>query len=157
MCVIVKTKLKYLTYYYRITLHKRDANHCEVIKHCIKSKATLESSGDTANNNTIFENTTNLKTNLTSNATGEPNESSGIKPEMPWPMTNQTTKSPTDKPSVEPTKKPTEKRSTDIIDILIGSRRRRANRSKKVSHVITFNFEQIIIYNFFQCCIHVVK
>lgn len=145
MCHCETVQLRYLTNYYRITLHNKGDNHCEVIKHCIKPKATLKSTTDTAHNST-FENTTNLETNLTGNATAESNKSSGAT----IPMTDEVaTKKPdevaTEKPSDEPTKKATEKRSTDIIDILIGSRRRRGNRKKKVSHTSTFNFKQIIL------------
>ena len=77
--------------------------------------ATTTTNITVANN----ENTTILG-NGTNNATAEPEESSGTTPVMP--MTN------------EPTKKPTEKRATDIIDILIGNRRRRAKRAKRVSY-----------------------
>lgn len=69
--------------------------------------------------NYIYGNTT-IFSNETNNATVEPDESSGTTPVMPA--------------TSEPTKKPTEKRATDIIDILIGDRRRRAKRAKRVSY-----------------------
>ena len=68
----------------------------------------------TVDNSTNFENET-----VHENQTNYLDESSGmIVPETPAT------------PS-EPTKKPTEKRSTEIIDILIGSRRRRARVSQR--------------------------
>ena len=83
------------------------------------SNITTADNSTTVDNSTTFENQTN-KTN--------PDESSGMTPEV-TPMTNE----PMTK---EPTKKPTEKRSTDIIDILIGSRRRRASRVRRYFDLI---------------------
>lgn len=69
----------------------------------------------TINNSTDFKNET-----VYENKTNKLDESSGMTPVTLTPS--------------EPTKKPTEKRSTEIIDILIGSRRRRA----RVSHADIF-------------------
>lgn len=90
----------------------------------ITDNGTLENTTilDTADNGTfenvtIFHNQTDVKV--------EPSESSGITPVMP--TTN------------EPTKKPTEKRGTDIINILIGNRRRKAtNRVSEMPLISCF-------------------
>lgn len=118
-----KNNNEYFTYF-RITLHNKGDNYCEVIKHCIKSKTRMQ-------NVIATEIPTINTTNITiDNETVELNESSGS---GMIPVTPEATEIITPATDQQPTKKPTEKRSTDIIDILIGSRRRRANRSKKVS------------------------
>ena len=75
----------------------------------------------TVDNSTTFENKT-----IYNNKTNNLDESSGMIPEA-TSMTSEAT------PTSEPTKKPTEKRSTEIIDILIGSRRRRAGRVSQIA------------------------
>ena len=89
----------------------------------MENATITNSSNITIANNDTFTNTTTFD-NATNNVTAELEESSGTTPVMP--LTN------------EPTKKPTEKRATDIIDILIGNRRRRAKRGKRVSYTYIF-------------------
>ena len=113
---------------YRITIHRKGDGYCEEIKHCIKSISTLSTKNVTvtANITNTTANTTNA-TMTTSNSTFQNgtthNNTSDL--EVSSGMTSEIT------PTSEPTKKSTEKRSTDIIDILIGKRRRR--RSRRVS------------------------
>lgn len=127
-------------YYYRITLHNSGGSHCEVLKHCIKSKKAFllasnvtstdnATSGNITASNATTENGTSIADN-TNHTTTEPNESSGTTPVMPV----------TD----EPTKKPTEKRSTEIINILIGNRRRRASRVSKMLLTLNIYYSAIV-------------
>lgn len=124
---------------FRITFHNKGANYCEVLQQCIKPKSSLlmENTSTTMTNtsNITTANTTSMDNGTIGNTTNfnndtdsdhEPSESSGLKPVMPT----------TD----EPTKKPTEKRATDIINVLIGSRRRRA---KNVSDTVPIPVDTI--------------
>ena len=105
----------------------------------ITSTATPMTNGSnitTVDNSTNFKNETvheNKTTNLDESSgmipetTSTPSEAKNktINPDESSGMIPETTSTPS-----EPTKKPTEKRSTEIIDILIGSRRRRARVSQ---------------------------
>lgn len=86
--------------------------------------SNITTANTTSMDNGTFGNTTNF--NNETDSDHEPSESSGLKPVMPT----------TD----EPTKKPTEKRATDIINVLIGSRRRRA---KNVSDMVPISVDTI--------------
>ena len=143
---LINAQLTFLAFY-RITLHMKGENYCEVIKKCVppeganittKTNTTATTNVMTDHTNATIDKVTMVEQNMT--------EEQAFNVTTTPPDSNTTDSTEQDEPSIIPTTsqptKSTEEPSTDIIDILIGNKRRRKRqqkrargRSKRVSQV----------------------
>ncbi|XP_065883541.1 uncharacterized protein [Dysidea avara] len=121
---------------FTITLHMKGENYCEVIKKCVppeganittKTNTTATTNVMTDHTNATIDKVTMVEQNMT--------EEQAFNVTTTPPDSNTTDSTEQDEPSIIPTTsqptKSTEEPSTDIIDILIGNKRRRKRQQKR--------------------------